>query len=71
MRGATPAKTAQAGERGPRLAKRADMVEARREKRRKQIFDGAVKVYSGKGHHAATMQEIADAAGIAKGSTNT
>jgi len=43
------------------------MVAARREKRRKQIYEGAVKVFAEKGYHDATTQEIADAAGLAKG----
>jgi len=49
------------------VAKRADFVESRRSKRRKQIFEGAVKVFAKKGYHSATTQEIADAAGLAKG----
>jgi len=49
------------------MAKRSDFVEERRKKRRKQIYDGAVKVFAEKGFHAATTQEIADAAGLAKG----
>jgi len=49
------------------MAKRKDFVESRRKKRRKQIFEGASKVFSVKGYHATTVQEIADAAGLAKG----
>ncbi|HOO56433.1 MAG TPA: TetR/AcrR family transcriptional regulator [bacterium] len=49
------------------MAKRSAFVEARRGKRRKQIFKGAVKVFAEKGFHAATTREIADAAGLAKG----
>ncbi len=49
------------------MTKRADFVESRREKRRKQIFEGAVKVFAEKGYHSSTVQEIADAAGLAKG----
>ncbi|HOC94156.1 MAG TPA: TetR/AcrR family transcriptional regulator [bacterium] len=48
------------------MAKRADFVESRRQKRRKQIFKGAVRVFAEKGYHSATTQEIADAAGLAK-----
>jgi AcrR family transcriptional regulator len=36
--------------------------------RRKQIIDGAIKVFSAKGFHAATVREIADAAGLTMGS---
>ncbi|HOX27866.1 MAG TPA: TetR/AcrR family transcriptional regulator [bacterium] len=49
------------------MAKRADFVESRRNTRRNQIFKGAVKVLADKGYHSATTQEIADAAGLAKG----
>ena len=36
--------------------------------RRKQIIDGAVKVFTDKGFHSATVREIADAAGLTMGS---
>jgi TetR/AcrR family transcriptional regulator, cholesterol catabolism regulator len=36
--------------------------------RRKQIIDGAVKVFAAKGFHSATVREIADAAGLTIGS---
>jgi TetR/AcrR family transcriptional regulator, cholesterol catabolism regulator len=49
------------------MAKRADFVEYRRIQRRQQIFEGAEKVLAEKGYHSATTQEIADAAGLAKG----
>ena len=49
------------------MAKRAEMVETRRKKRRQQIFEGAVKVFAEKGFHAATTRDIAEAAGLAKG----
>jgi AcrR family transcriptional regulator len=34
------------------------------EKRRSEIIDAAVKIFSGKGYHATTTKEIADAAGM-------
>ena len=37
------------------------------ESRRKQIVQGAVKVFSEKGFHKATVREIADAAGVTMG----
>jgi AcrR family transcriptional regulator len=49
------------------MTKREDLVRSRQEKRRKQIFKGAVKVLADKGFHGTTTQEIADAAGLAKG----
>ena len=36
--------------------------------RRKQIIDGAIKVFTAKGFHSATVREIADAAGLTMGS---
>lgn len=36
--------------------------------RRKQIIDGAIKVFSAKDFHSATVREIADAAGLTMGS---
>jgi AcrR family transcriptional regulator len=36
--------------------------------RRKQIIDGAIKVFSAKGFHAATVREIAEEAGLTMGS---
>lgn len=36
--------------------------------RRKQIIDGAVRVFSSKGFHTATVREIADEAGLTMGS---
>jgi AcrR family transcriptional regulator len=49
------------------MAKREEFVEARRQQRRRQIFKGATKVFAQKGYSSATTQEIADAAGLAKG----
>ncbi|HOY63115.1 MAG TPA: TetR/AcrR family transcriptional regulator [bacterium] len=49
------------------MAKREEYVEARRQRRRRQIFNGATKVFAQKGYSSATTQEIADAAGLAKG----
>lgn len=36
--------------------------------RRRQIIDGAIKVFTAKGFHSATVREIADAAGLTMGS---
>lgn len=36
--------------------------------RRKQIIDGAIKVFTAKGFHSATVREIADEAGLTMGS---
>ena len=36
--------------------------------RRKQIIDGAIKVFTAKGFHAATVREIAEEAGLTMGS---
>ncbi|HOC91984.1 MAG TPA: TetR/AcrR family transcriptional regulator [bacterium] len=49
------------------MAKREEYMEARRQRRRRQIFNGATKVFAQKGYSSATTQEIADAAGLAKG----
>jgi AcrR family transcriptional regulator len=36
--------------------------------RRKQIIDGAIKVFGAKGFHSATVRELADASGLTMGS---
>jgi len=36
--------------------------------RRKQIIDGAIKVFTAKGYHSATVREIAEEAGLTMGS---
>lgn len=38
------------------------------DRRRKQIIDGAIQVFTAKGFHSATVREIADAAGLTMGS---
>ena len=38
------------------------------DRRRKQIIDGAIKVFTAKGFHRATVREIAEAAGLTMGS---
>ena len=45
---------------GERSAERCDL-------RRKQIFDAASRVFAAKGFHSATVQEVADEAGLGKG----
>lgn len=54
------------------MGKRAVKTKIKSEKlidrRRKQIIDGAIKVFTAKGFHSATVREIADAAGLTMGS---
>jgi len=38
------------------------------DRRRKQIIDGAIQIFTAKGFHSATVREIADAAGLTMGS---
>ena len=38
------------------------------DRRRKEIIEGAIKVFTAKGFHSATVREIADAAGLTMGS---
>jgi TetR/AcrR family transcriptional regulator, cholesterol catabolism regulator len=38
------------------------------DRRRKEIIEGAIKVFSSKGFHSATVREIADASGLTMGS---
>jgi AcrR family transcriptional regulator len=38
------------------------------DQRRKQIIDGAIKVFSAKGFHSATVRELAEASGLTMGS---
>lgn len=38
------------------------------DKRRKQIIDSAIKIFTSKGFHKATVKEIADSAGLSMGS---
>ena len=38
------------------------------DRRRRQIAEGALKAFTAKGYHAATVREIADEAGLTMGS---
>jgi len=49
------------------MSKKSNNIANRRTLRRKQIFEGAVRVFAEKGYHSATVQEVAEAAGLAKG----
>ncbi|MEW5946471.1 MAG: TetR/AcrR family transcriptional regulator [bacterium] len=64
--GADDGKRRTGGGTTPRFT-RGEIVERRRALRRKQIFEGASRVFAEKGFHAATVREVAKASGIAKG----
>jgi AcrR family transcriptional regulator len=49
------------------MSARISKKEKKTEERRRQILDAAIEVFSQKGFEAATMPEIADAAGLAAG----
>ncbi|MEW6200652.1 MAG: TetR/AcrR family transcriptional regulator [bacterium] len=49
------------------MNKKETYIARRRALRRRQIFEGAANVFAEKGYHSATVREVAEAAGLAKG----